>query len=458
MRSLRIKLTLAFVFIGLTGSMLVAVIVGYRTQAAFDQFILNRDQQIMVENLLAYYQANGSWQGVEELIQRGWGHQPPMAQGPELNRNWSSFKLVGQDGRVVYSLRSEELGMAVDSKELERAIQLKVNNEPAGWLVLMRTTREWTPNTPEGAFLRNVNSATLVSALVALVLALILGSLLAYTLTRTIREMREATEEIAQGNLGKQVVVRSHDELGELAISFNKMSKDLEHATQLRRQMTADIAHDLRSPLSVISGYAEALSDGKLPGTPDIYGILHQETLHLDRLVEDLRLLSLADAGELPLTLTPVNPRIILERAVARHAMVARQKEIGLQLETDGELQEVQVDMDRMAQVFDNLLMNAFRYTPKGGTVILSASGSNNNVELQVRDNGRGITEEDLPHLFERFYRGDKSRLQNGESGLGLAIARSIVEVHGGQIGVESKPGEGAKFWIRLKGLEERKE
>jgi two-component system sensor histidine kinase BaeS len=299
--------------------------------------------------------------------------------------------------------------------------------------------------------LRNMNTATLLSALVAVLLAVCLGGLLAFTMTRSLRELTEATVEIAKGRFGKQVKVRSKDEIGKLAESFNQMSVDLEQATQARRQMTADIAHDLRSPLSVITGYAEALSDQKLPGTPEVYNILLQETKHLDRLVDDLRLLSLADTGELPLTLQPIRPRALLERVAARHAVAGEQHKVAIKIEAADNLPLVNIDVERMSQVLDNLILNAFRYTSESGCVTLRASSMNDSVLIEVKDDGRGIAAEDLPYIFDRFYRGDKSRQHNGESGLGLAIAKSIVEAHGGTIHVESKPGEGAVFIIVLK-------
>ena len=214
--------------------------------------------------------------------------------------------------------------------------------------------------------------------------------------------------------------------------------------------MTADIAHDLRSPLSVITGYAEALSDNKLAGNQEVYDILLQETKHLDHLVDDLRLLSLADAGELSLTLQPTRPHALLERVVARHTASAKQRQITLLIDAEKDLPPVNVDVERMSQVLDNLILNAFRYTPEGGKVLLGVYAADGVVQIKVKDTGRGITAEDLPHIFDRFYRGDKSRQHNGESGLGLAIAKSMVEAHGGKISVESVPGQGAEFTIFL--------
>jgi two-component system sensor histidine kinase BaeS len=451
MRSLAAKLTLAFLLIGLTGSILVAVILQQSTRAAFSNFILNQEQQTLADNLVVYYQTNGSWAGVRRDItslQAFIPSQPGEIRGSFPDRN--PITLVGTDHIVIYSNQPGEIGQTVSKSEINGAINLQVDNQTVGYLILTPVSRNFTPNTPEANFLRNVNRATLLSASVAILLALVLGGFLAFTMTRSLRELTEATLEIARGKFGKQVKVRSKDEIGELAASFNKMSADLEQATQARQQMTADIAHDLRSPLSVITGYAEALSDNKLQGNSEVYGILLQEAKHLDHLVDDLSLLSLADAGELSLTCEPTDVKTLLERVLARHAVAANQHQIDLQVEVQADLPPIDVDMERMSQVLDNLVLNAFRYTPEGGKIILAADEKDGNVHISVKDNGRGISAEDIPHIFDRFFRGDKSRQQSGESGLGLAIAKSLVEAHGGKISVVSAPGEGAEFTITL--------
>jgi signal transduction histidine kinase len=451
MRSLAVKLTLAFLLVGLTGSILVTVIIQSQTRAAFSNFIVNQAQQNLAENLVTYYQTNGSWAGVSNNIYLQQGALPSEPKGGlGMPPGGSPFTLVGSDRIVISSNQPDEVGQTISKSDLSRAIVLQSNSQNIGWLILTPIRQKFSTNTPEGNFLRTVNSATLLSASVAILLAVCLGGLLAFTMTRSLRDLTEATVEIAKGKFGKQVRVRSKDEIGELAESFNQMSFDLEQATKSRQQMTADIAHDLRSPLSVITGYAEALSDNKLPGTPEVYNILLQETRHLDRLVDDLRLLSLADTGELSLTFQPIQPHLLLERVSSRHAVAGNQRNIDLQMDAADDLPLVNVDMERMSQVLDNLILNAFRYTPEGGFVMLGAFVSGDLVLITVKDTGRGIAEEDLPHIFDRFYRGDKSRPHNGESGLGLAIAKSIVEAHGGKISVESAPNLGTQFTISL--------
>ncbi|MFN7035870.1 MAG: sensor histidine kinase [Bellilinea sp.] len=454
MRSLTLKLTLAFLIVGVTGALLVAVFINRRIQSAFDRFLLTSEEQAMISALLEYYQFNGSWEGIDNALLR---RPRMMMQGMggmmrTLEASWARLTLVDTDRRILFSISAAEpSGAIIPASELNRAVELKSGDQTIGWVILNAKRRSLPAGTPEAVFLGGVNRAALISAAIASLLALALGGFLAYGLTRSLRELTQATEEIARGNYGKEVAVRSKDELGTLARAFNKMSRELANAVHLRRQMTADIAHELRSPLTVLSGYAEALSDGKLKGSPEIFEVLHQETRQLSRLVDDLRLLSLADAGELSLLLQPTDVRSLLEQVITRHRVTAEQKGIQLHLQASEGLPKVNLDPDRMAQVLDNLILNAFRYTPAGGWVRLSAETlPSGGLRLKVQDNGSGIAAEDLPFIFERFYRADKARHSNQESGLGLAIARSIVEAHGGRIGAESQPGKGTTFIMEL--------
>ena len=446
MRSLTLKLTLAFLFVGLTGALLVAVFVGVRTQREFDQFISDRYRQDLVERLADYYQQNDSWEGLSAIGLR------LADQRGRSGYMRAPVALVDNSQVVVVGSRNYQVGQQVSQADLRGSLRIQVDGETVGAVLLDLPVDQAPrdPYSPEDAFLARVNQAIAFGALGATVIALVLGVVLASAISRPVKELTDATQRVAQGELGHQVPVRTRDELGDLTISFNQMSADLATSNQLRRQMTADIAHELRTPLSVILGYAEALSDGKLHGKPAIYDAMYGEARLLSHLVDDLRTLSLADAGELALnrSLTPAGECI--ERTAASHAELAAQRDVRLDVTLGPDLPLVEVDRERIAQVLANLVGNALRYTPAGGVITLSAIADNDRVLLRVSDTGPGIEPQHLPFVFKRFYRADDARPANGESGLGLAIARSLVEAQGGSIQVQSEPGQGAMFTVAL--------
>ena len=448
MRSLTLKLTLAFLFVGLIGALLVAVFVGLRTQSEFGQFVSDRYQQDLIDELGSYYQQNGSWDGIDAITFR----LPPRHPGDKAGYMRAPVALIDNTEVVVYGSQRYQIGQKLTRSELRQAIPVEVNGQVVGSMVLDLPTeaeRRADPS-PEADFLRRINLAILLSAVGATAIALVLGILLARAISRPVRELTEATQIVAQGDFGYQVQVRTQDELGELAKSFNQMSADLAQASQLRRQMTADIAHELRTPLSVILGYTEALSDGKLHGSPGMYQAMYGEAQLLSHLVDDLRTLSLADAGELTLNRLPVAPGECLERTAASQAALAAQQSVEVRVEVAPNLPLIEADRERIAQVLGNLMSNALRYTPEGGTITLSAEAAGESVLLRVSDTGPGIEPDHLPYIFQRFYRADESRTTNGESGLGLAIAKSLVEAHGGTITVESTVGQGTTFTVAL--------
>ncbi|GAB4150774.1 MAG: ATP-binding protein [Candidatus Promineifilaceae bacterium] len=446
MRTLAAKLSFAFLSVSLTGIALVALFAGIIVRAESNSFLNAFNQEAILNRLADYYAANNGWQSTAQQVDSS-----PL---PQLEWGRGYF-VTDVSGQIVIPAPLFGNNMQIPSQQLRRAVPIQVDGEIVGYFL----GREPPPNAHNSFdldraqfdFLRRVNQTLILAALGAAGISLIMGVLLARSLTHPLQELTHATRAVAQGDLTLQVPVRSQDELGELAASFNQMNTQLARARDQRQQMTADIAHDLRTPLSIILGHSEALHEGILPPTPDTFYIIHDEAKRLSRLVEELRTLSLAEAGELPMSPRPVSPAALLERAFIAYTPQAQKQAISLTLQAPPDLPEVNADPDRLAQVLDNLLNNALRFTPAGSQITLGAAAAEQAVHLWVQDSGPGIPAAELEHVFNRFYRGDKARQrQEGGSGLGLAIARSIIENHHGRIWAASAAGQGATFTIEL--------
>ena len=458
MRSLASKLVLAFLAVSLTGAVIATLFVWLATRNAFQNAAFAHARADFVTQMADYYSYHQSWAGVtlyaRALIPPGQGNAPasgpgdgqPGASNPQ---RFQPFVLVDQQGRVVVPGPNHPLGQTLAASAYANGSPVRVNGQTVGTVITDGSPPPLSPT--DQSFLTATVRALILGGLVAILIALALSVVLARSLSRPVREITTALHAMAGGDLQQTVAVRSRDELGELSSAFNKMSADLALANSQRRQMTADIAHDLRTPVTVIAGYLEALRDGVLPPTPERFAILFEESQHLQGLIEDLRTLSLADAGELALSPQPIEPRALLERIAATYQHQAEQQRVALSVAAPEDIPPLRVDVARMAQVLGNLVGNALRYTPAGGSITLSAASAPGGVSLSVRDTGQGIAPETLPRIFDRFYRADAARSdQQGGSGLGLAIARALVEAHGGTIAAESAPGKGATFTVHL--------
>jgi len=465
-RSLTVKLTLAFLLVALTVALLVAVFIRLISVGQLNQLVVEQQRAELHAQLADYYQANGSWDKVADFVQHNPYESPmgddfngtakPTQPNGQPHGNYQhnphlQFGLADANGIVVLESSPDfRMGEQLTQASLTRGEPIEINGQVVGTILTPKLPPAFNPQ--ETAYLERVTLALVYASLGAVLVALLVGVLLARSLTHPLKALTAATHRMAGGELEQEVPVRSGDELGELAIAFNRMSHEVAQANKARRQMTADIAHELRTPLTVIAGYVESMREGVLSPSPERLTVIYDEIEHLQHLVGDLRILSQADAGELKLNRQSVSPQELMQQSYAAFQHLAEQKGLRLELNLAPDLPMLDVDEVRLTQVLGNLISNALRYTPNGGRVTLGASReANGGIALTVADTGQGIAPADLPFVFNRFYRADKSRAEeSGESGLGLAIVKALVDAHGGVIAVESHPGNGTTFTIRL--------
>jgi signal transduction histidine kinase len=386
--------------------------------------------------LTSYYYRFGSWEGLSELLNPQLQELPPLEQ-PLVIADATGLVFISSDPRL--------LGRRLSERELSAGVPIRVGGERVGTLIMAIPAGTFNPL--EQAFSQSVRDSILLAGAIALIIALGLGILFVRRLARPLEELRVAAEQISQGKLEPRVHITSSDELGRLGRTFNQMAESLQRSEELRRQLILDIAHELRNPLMIQQSHLELLLDNVVPPTPEQLQTIYEQNLLLGRLVRDLQLLALADAGELQIVRVPTQFREILQRVIAHIHPTLEEKQIALEAQITDDLPTVSVDPQRIEQVLLNLLDNACRYTPPGGKIALSAYREDGAVHVSVRDGGPGIAPEDLPHIFERFYRGDKSRARSsGGTGLGLSIAKALIEAHGGKIWAENAPQGGACF------------
>ena len=289
----------------------------------------------------------------------------------------------------------------------------------------------------------------IIVALALPMLAFAIGGRAFRGITTPITEVMAAADAVAEGDFSARVKGEYGNDFGRLARSFNRMAEELDLADQRRRNLTADVAHELRTPLHIIQGNLEGVLDGVYEPSVEHLEATLAETRLLASLVEDLRMLSVAEAGQLPLRLEPVNVSELLADVQTSFSGQAEAAKLALSVSAPPSLVVV-ADYGRLTQVVNNLVLNALRHTAVGGQITLEAKPIDNWVNLTIRDTGEGIPATELPYIFDRFWRGDRARSHTGSTGLGLAIARQLVQAHGGQITVESDVGIGTTFTIRL--------
>jgi signal transduction histidine kinase len=386
------------------------------------------------------YQQSQSWADI----------QPSVEQMGQL---YGLRIVVVENGVVIGDSQKTYLGQNLIPDLPSDIIFIIDRQPPAGSPVPRPFERSFTGvrEAKMAEFLSALTWSIIWAGLVGVIIAIGLTFLSSSRVTAPIYELAKAAGKFGQGDFSCRVSLKSRDELGKLASAFNTMAEDLEHADKLKKDMVADVAHELRTPLSNIRGYVEAIRDGVIKSDATTLQSIHQEVMPLSRLVEDLHELALAESGELSLSRAAADIREIAASAVKAMHSLAIAKKLDVQLDLPERPALAMADTNRIGQVLRNLLANAANFTQEKGTITVSVKLLNSEVEVSVTDNGIGIPPDELPFIFERFHRVDKARSRDtGGSGLGLTIARQLVEAHGGSIRAESTQGEGSKFIFTL--------
>jgi signal transduction histidine kinase len=446
--SVRWRLFLSFLLVIVVAVGAVAIFVSRTASGEVDRYA-TRTYDVRIGRvgalLASYYLEQHGWAGVEPVVD-------------QIGRLYNQrVVLIDQQGLVVADSQGMIEAGTEPQFEPQQAIPIMAGQLRFGAVAVMPQA----PAPPPGgvpaedesvsSLSSSINRYLLWGGLLAVAVAAAVTLFMSRRILSPAESLAQAARAMSRGDFSQRVHVRSRDEFGELAIAFNAMAADLERTEQLRRNLVADVAHELRTPLSNIQGHLEAIRDGLLPAEPATLDSIYEEVLLLARLVEDLQELTLAEAGQLTLLHQPADVADIARRAASAAQPQAEAR--GLTIETDlpGQPATANVDPERIGQVLRNLLSNAIIHTSEGGRITVELKDEGHELRVTVADTGTGIPADDLPYVFERFYRVDRSRVRaTGGAGLGLTIAKRLVEAHGGTIGVESDLGKGSRFAFTL--------
>ncbi|MFC1986232.1 sensor histidine kinase [Chloroflexota bacterium] len=458
--SLRFRLLAAFILVILVTIGTISFFVSRGAGGKIQQY-QEHSEQIRIfrieRSLSHYYSWRGDWSDIQPFVE-----QMETLYGRRV-------VLTDTSGVVVADSQGELLGKQYHPEVPGRHLSPAQEGSPSGILYISPEPLSDSPPPPlwEGSLSRiphtgpepppafpsplsltqSINRFLLWGGLLAVAIALVITFVLSRRILAPVQALTISARRLGQGDFSQRVKFHGKGELGELAQTFNSMANDLERTEQLRRNMVADAAHELRTPLSNIRGYLEAIRDGVVAPDKATIHSLHEEVALLSRLVEDLQELALADAGELKMATQAEDVSELIHQAVAGMRVQAAAKGVSVSIDLPGKLPSVNIDFHRISQVLRNLLENAVVHTTKGDSIAVAARQQGEWLEVSVADTGEGIPAEHLPNIFERFYRVDKSRARaTGSSGLGLTIAKRLVEAHSGKIQVQSKPGNGSRF------------
>ncbi len=440
------KISLILVIVVLVTGVLIGVLCIENTSDALDEYLYNTHEVMLNEwarTFVTYYTYNGSdWDGVENL-----GHIANLQQ--------TGVVLSDLSGRILYHYDVQYIGKQIPQEIYSRGYILRVDNQVIGILYPAALFSE-TFMQLEQDFVKSAIGAVAKGVFFTSLFAIIIGIALSIHIVQPVRELTRAAKRMAKGNFEEPLPIYSTDEIADLSRSFNTMAQEIEHGIEMRKQMMADTSHELRTPLTVLASKLEfTLEQNKSLETEDLV-VLYDEVIRLKGLVNELQDLSKLEAGHKMLDKTLIRFNDYFEDFNILLEAEAESRNMQLEVHLEEAPEYCYADPKRLKQIILNLVNNAFRYTPEGGTITIVARQQNHDFLFSVQDTGMGIAPEDLDKIFDRFYRTDRSRdRESGGSGLGLAITKALVDAHGGWIKVESQLNEGTIFTVMLPGWNE---
>ncbi len=331
-------------------------------------------------------------------------------------------------------------------------VWLAIDQLAAKYFMALMKRYEIDPTDIHQMFLASIHRYLIWACLAALLLAFVISYLLTRRLLRPLSQMSDISRSLAAGDFSARVEVTSSDEVGQLGLAFNRMTDSLEHIEKLRKNMVADVAHELRTPLTNLRGYVEALTDEVLPPARETFELLQQEIMRLVKLVENLQQLARAEAAHSYLKRERLSLPELIEQLLPLYRPIFDERRIAISTDFPADSPEITADRDKLLQAVRNLLDNSAKYTPPGGWLRIATARTPSGIQVSFVNNGPGIAAADLPYIFERFFRADRSRSRDaGGAGIGLAIVKELIEAHGGQVGADSSPAE-TRVWFTLPG------
>lgn len=447
------KLAVVLLIIALSCTLATTLTSVYTARKLFPNYLArtgSMQAQNYADYFASYYQQYNSFSGIDKQVfsgGRGNGYGR-MGQGGGPG---SRIMLVKPDGLILWDSMGVASGQTLPGEQINKGIPVQTGGQTVAYVVSGRQ-EAMNIGALEGDFINSLTSYALLIGLLVGAFALWLGVILARPIIKPIEILSQATHKLARGELDTRVAIDGDAELQKLSQDFNAMAESLKNSQTMRRNLTADIAHELRTPLTILRSSLENMQSGTRDTTPENIAPIIDEVIRMGRLVKDMELLALAETGNLVLHKSGYGMDSLLERLSPAFDEVEGLG-ISLELRINEQLPPLNMDLDRILQVMLNLLSNAIAHSPANSRILLNITEEQNGIKIAISDQGEGIPPEQLPFVFDRFYRADSARSRrDGGMGLGLAIAKSLVEAHGGSIWAESKPGQGSTFIFTIPG------